>query len=56
MTTSQNYTVRIIYQMLSVIIYNLWQLANIILAAELTAKLTAPLLKMTHLQEYSGWR
>jgi Transposase DDE domain len=33
MTTSQNYTIRIIYAMLSVIIYNLWQLANIILAA-----------------------
>jgi hypothetical protein len=28
MTTSQNYTIRIIYEMLSVIIYNLWQLAK----------------------------
>jgi hypothetical protein len=49
MTTSQNYTIRIIYQMLSVIIYNLWQLANILLAAELMVKLEDPLIKLTHL-------
>jgi hypothetical protein len=50
MTTSQNYTIRIIYQMLSVIIYNLWQLANILLAVELlTVRLKAPLIKLTHL-------
>ncbi len=49
MTTSQNYTIRIIYQMLSVIIYNLWQLANILLAAELMVKLKDPLIKLTHL-------
>lgn len=49
MTTSQNYTIRIIYQMLSVIIYNLWQLTNILLAAELMVKeLEAPLIKLTH--------
>lgn len=49
MTTSQNYTIRLIYHMLSVIIYNLWQLANILLAAELMVKLLAPLIKLTHL-------
>src|SRR5579884_2920826 len=49
MTTSQNYTIRIIYRMLSVIIYNLWQLANILLAAELMVKLKDPLIKLTHL-------
>lgn len=49
MTTSQNYTIRIVYQMLSVIIYNLWQLANILLAAELMVKLREPLIKLTHL-------
>lgn len=49
MTTSQNYTIRIIYQMLSVIIYNLWQLANILLALELEVKLKNPLIKLTHL-------
>jgi IS4 transposase len=53
MTTSQNYTIRHIYQMLSVIIYNLWQLANILLAAKLMVKLEDPLIKLTHLlQEY----
>jgi hypothetical protein len=50
MTTSQNYTVRIIYQMLSVIIYNLWQLANILLALELKIKLLKnPIIKLVHL-------
>ena len=49
MTTSQNYTVRIVYQMLSVIIYNLWQLANILLAVELKVKLKNPIIKLTHL-------
>jgi hypothetical protein len=49
MTTSQNYTIRIVYQMLSVIIYNLWQLANILLALELMVKLEDPLIKLTHL-------
>jgi IS4 transposase len=49
MTTSQNYTIRIIYRMLSMIIYNLWQLANILLAAELMVKLKDPLIKLTHL-------
>ena len=50
MTTSQNYTIRIIYQMLSVIIYNLWQLANLLLALELKIKLLKnPIIKLTHL-------
>jgi IS4 transposase len=49
MTTSRNYTIRIVYQMLSVIIYNLWQLANILLALELMVKLEDPLIKLTHL-------
>lgn len=49
MTTSQNYTIRLIYQMLSVIIYNLWQLANILLATESRVKLKNPLIKLTHL-------
>lgn len=46
-TTSPNYTVRLIYQMLSIIIYNIWQLANIILARELMVKLSRPLIKIT---------
>src|SRR5487761_580445 len=50
LTTSQNYAIRTIYEMLSIIIYNLWQLANILLALELKIKLLKkPLIKLTHL-------
>jgi hypothetical protein len=48
-TTSTNYTVRLVYQMLSVIVYNVWQLANILLAIELGAELKKPLIKLTQL-------
>ena len=46
-TTSTNFTVRLVYQMLSVIVYNLWQLANILLAIEIGTELRKPLIKLT---------
>lgn len=48
-TTSKNFTVRLVYQMLSVIVYNVWQLANILLVIELGTKLRKPLIKLTRL-------
>jgi hypothetical protein len=48
-TTSTNFTVRLVYQMLSMIVYNAWQLANILLAIELGAELRKPLIKLTQL-------
>ena len=48
-TTSTNYTIRLIYQMLSIMLYNIWQLANIILTIELKRELTKPIIKLTQL-------
>jgi len=48
-TTSKNFTVRMVYQMLSVIVYNVWQLANILLVIELGTELRKPLIKLTQL-------
>lgn len=48
-TTSTNYTIRLIYQLLSIILYNIWQLANIILMLELKRELTKPIIKLTQL-------
>jgi hypothetical protein len=49
-TTSTNYTVRLVYQMLSVILYNVWQLANILLAIRLEIELMTPIIKLTQLK------
>jgi hypothetical protein len=48
-TTSTNFTVRLVYQILSVIVYNVWQLANILLAIELETELRKPFIKLTQL-------
>jgi len=48
-TTSTNYTIRLIYQLLSIILYNIWQLANITLMLELKRELTKPIIKLTQL-------
>lgn len=50
MTTSTNFTVRAVYQMLSVILYNVWVLANIVLAEKLRKKLKTPMIKLTQMK------
>ena len=53
MTTSTNYTVRLVYQMLSVILYNIWILANIMLAEKIGTELKTPIIKLTQLKRVS---
>lgn len=48
-TTSPNYTITLIYHMLSTILYNIWILANITLLQQLKKELTRPIIKLTHL-------
>ena len=49
-TTSTNYTVRLVYQMLSVIVYSVWILANMMLAIVLRIELRSPIIKLTQLK------
>jgi Transposase DDE domain len=49
-TTSTSFTVRLVYQMLSIILYNAWVLANVILAAILRTQLRTPIIKLTQLK------
>jgi putative transposase len=48
-TTSTNYTIRLLYHMLSTILYNIWMLANITLMLQLKRELTKPLIKLTQM-------
>jgi hypothetical protein len=45
-TTSRNYALRILYHMSSVLIYNIWQYANILLARAAKKPFTRPLIKL----------
>jgi IS4 transposase len=45
-TTSSNYALRILYHMSSVLIYNIWQYANILLARAAKKPFTRPLIKL----------
>ena len=49
-TTSTNYTVRLVYQMLSVVVYGVWILANMMLAIVLRIELRSPIIKLTQLK------
>ena len=49
-TTSTNCTVRLVYQMLSVIVYSVWILANMMLAIVLRIELRSPIIKLTQLK------
>jgi len=51
-TTSKNYTVRIVYIMLSTFLYNIWVLANVTLARKLRIKLEKPKIKLPRLAHY----
>ncbi len=46
-TTSRCYVVRLVYQMLAVVLYNLWQLVNIMLSTWLEIPFIKPLIKLS---------
>jgi hypothetical protein len=48
-TTSTNYTLRLIYQMTSVLLYNVWHYANFLLCKTLKKRFDKPLLSLTRL-------
>jgi putative transposase len=48
-TTSKNYTVRLLYRMTSVLLYNVWHYANLLLCRALKTPFERPLLKLTSL-------
>lgn len=51
-TTSKNYTVRVVYIMLSTILYNIWVLANATLARKLRIEFKKPKIKLSQLAHY----
>ena len=51
-TTSTNYTIRTVYLMLSIFLYNLWVLANAILAHSLGIEPKEPLMKLSHMVKF----
>lgn len=48
-TTSTNYTLRLLYRMTSVLLYNVWHYANFLLCRALKRQFDRPLLKLTRL-------
>jgi IS4 transposase len=48
-TTSTNYKIRLLYQMVSVLLYNVWHYANFLLCRALKAQFGRSLLKLTRL-------
>lgn len=48
-TTSTNYKLRLLYKMVSVLLYNVWHYANFLLCRALKKKFDRPLLKLTRL-------
>ena len=48
-TTSTNYKLRLLYQMASVLLYNVWHYANFLLCRALKKQFNKPLLKLTRL-------
>ena len=51
-TTSRNYALRFLYHMSSVLIYNIWQYANLLLARHVKKPFTRPLIKLGNLAAY----
>ncbi len=51
-TTSTNYALRLIYQMASVFVYNVWQYANLLLARAAKKPFDKPLVKLGNLAAY----
>jgi len=51
-TTSKNYALRLLYQMASVFVYNVWQYANLLLAKAAKKPLEKPLIKLGNLAAY----
>ncbi len=55
-TTSTDYTVRMTYLMLSIFLYNVWMLANVIMADNLGAELKNPVMKLSQMVKlFSMW-
>jgi hypothetical protein len=48
-TTSRKYVLRLLYHMTSVLVYNVWQYANLLLCRALKMPFDRPLLKLTTL-------
>jgi len=48
-TTSRKYVLRLLYQMTSVLVYNVWQYANLLLCRATKTPFVRPLLKLTSL-------
>ena len=48
-TTSTNYKLRLLYQMASVLLYNVWRYANFLLCRALKKQFGRPLLALTRL-------
>ena len=48
-TTSTNYTLRLLYHMTSILLYNVWHYANLLLCKALKTQFKKPLLKLTSL-------
>ena len=48
-TTSINYKLRLLYQMTSVLLYNVWHYANFLLCRALKKQFDRPVLKLTRL-------
>lgn len=55
-TTSTDYTVRTIYLMLSIFLYNVWVLANVILADGLDVELKTPPMKLSQMVKFFSMR
>lgn len=51
-TTSKNFAVRTVYIMLSTILYNVWVLANVLLAMKLRIEADKPRIKLSQLAHY----
>lgn len=51
-TTSKNFTVRVVYVMLSTILYNIWIYANVALARKLRITPEKPMIKLSQLSHY----
>lgn len=55
-TTSTDYTVRTVYLMLSIFLYNVWMLANVVLSDSLGIELKNPVMKLSRLVKFfSMW-
>lgn len=55
-TTSTDYTVRRVYLMLSIMLYNVWTLANVILSDSLGIELRKPVMKLSQMVKFFSMR